>query len=123
MDVPDRDAVNVTVVSVVTADVSTFAVTLLCPAGTTTDVGTVAFALPDDNATDVPPEGAGPLNVMVICDESPPATDVGLMAKLLRAAFVTLSTPVAVTPFRLAVMLASVSVATAFVVMVNVADV
>ena len=66
MDVPDRDAVNVTVVSVVTADVSTFAVTLLCPAGTTTDAGTVTFAFPDVNATDVPPAGAGPLNVTVI---------------------------------------------------------
>jgi len=66
LDTPDSDAVNVTLVSVVTADVSTFAVTLLCPAGTTTAAGTVAFALPDDNATDVPPAGAGPLNVMVI---------------------------------------------------------
>jgi len=61
----------------VTAFVVTVKVWDVCPAGTRTDAGTVAFVLSDDNATEYPPTGAGTSNVTVPVAFVPPDTDVG----------------------------------------------
>ena len=74
-----------------TAVVEIVNVALVAPAGTVTDPGTEALALPDDNETTAPPAGAGPLSVTVPVEEFPPITDVGARFKLLSPAAFTVS--------------------------------
>jgi len=62
---PLKLPVIVAVVVAETAVVVTVKVPVVAPAATVTDAGTVALVLLEDNATEVPPLGAGPLKVTV----------------------------------------------------------
>jgi len=72
--VPARVAEMFANVAAVTPDVVTVNVAVLEPAATVTDAGTVAAALSEANATDIPPAGAAPLSVTVPIDGVPPRT-------------------------------------------------
>ena len=67
----------VAVVLEATGVVVTVNVAVVAPAATLTDAGVCAEALLDPSVTLAPPDGAGPVNVMVPVDESPPMTDAG----------------------------------------------
>lgn len=58
----------------------------LFPAGTVTDAGTLAAALPLLSETDAPAGPAGPLTVTVAVEEFPPKTLVGLRVSELKVA-------------------------------------
>jgi len=76
---PPRAAVIVTVVEDETERVVTVNAALAEPAATVTLAGTVAtFVLLLESVTTAPPEGAGPLKVIVPCEDTPPTTLVGL---------------------------------------------
>src|SRR5690349_10292214 len=70
-------AVRVAETEDVTEAVVTVKVSLLLPAATVTERGTVAAALLLESETDTPPVGAGPLKVMVPVAEAPPVTLAG----------------------------------------------
>ena len=70
-------AVITAVVCAASGVVDTVNVAVDCPTGTTTELGTVAAALPLDSATAVPPVGATPESVTVPVDVFPPNTEVG----------------------------------------------
>lgn len=53
-------------------------VAVVCPADTTTELGTVAATFPVDKAMVVPPAPAGPERVTVPVEELPPCIDGGL---------------------------------------------
>jgi hypothetical protein len=65
-------AVTVTLMAEVTAFVATLKVTELDPAGTVTDLGTVAFVEPEERATDIPEPAAIPLSETVPIALFPP---------------------------------------------------
>jgi len=56
----------------------------VAPAGTVTDVGTVAEIPEDDRFTTVPPTGAGDNNVTVPVAEFPPTTAPGVILRLYK---------------------------------------
>lgn len=62
-----------------TGDVLTGKVTVFCPAGTTTDAGTTAFALLLERFTNTPPAGEALDNVTVPVAPLPETTGFGLM--------------------------------------------
>jgi hypothetical protein len=69
---------------------------VVAPAATATLAGTVAFALLLDNATDIPPPGAGPLNVTVQLDDPGAFTVDGLQetpVSVTGVAWMTVITP------------------------------
>jgi hypothetical protein len=72
-------AVIVELVLVATAVVVTVKVAVVAPAGTVTELGTVA-GLVAESPTEVPPVGAAPVKVTVPVDEFPPVTVAGLTA-------------------------------------------
>ena len=72
----------------VTGEVVTLKAALIAPAATVTVAGTEADALLSESVTTAPPDGAGPVNVTVPCDELPPMIGVGLT---LRADRVTVA--------------------------------
>ena len=76
-DTPSSPAVTVTGVVLGTAEVVIEKFTVLWPAGTVTDVGTVADALLDFRVTTAPPVGAIPARVIVPVDDVPPVTVIG----------------------------------------------
>ena len=66
------------IVAVPGKEADTVNVTLVCPAGTTTELGTRATnLLLLESDTDMPPDGAGPLSKAVPVDEAPHRTEVG----------------------------------------------
>ena len=70
----------VAVVDAVTALVFTVKVAVVAPATTVTLVGALAAVLLLESMTCAPPPGAGPPNVTMPLDESPPVTLVGFNA-------------------------------------------
>jgi hypothetical protein len=69
---------SVTDVGAVTGEVVMVKAALVAPAATVTLAGTDADALLSESVTTAPPDGAGPVNVTVPCDELPPMIEVGL---------------------------------------------
>lgn len=118
---PLNDAETVTTVDVDTAVVVIVNRALVEPAATVTLVGVCATALLSETVTTAPPAGAGPLKVTVPVEDLPPTTAVGLKVKELSTGGFTVSVAVCVTPLYLAVIVTVVLVATALVVIVNVA--
>ena len=94
--VPFAVAETFAVPSTPTAVVVTVNVAVVAPAATVTDEGTVADALSDRRATEVPPVGAGPVRVTVPVEGLPPTTDVGLSDTDVTPAVVTASDALAV---------------------------
>jgi len=88
--------VIVTGVELKTTEVVISKLTVLAPADTVTDAGTVAAGLLLFNATMAPPVGAGAVRVMVPIEPVPPMTAVGLTLTELRAAGTGLTVKVAV---------------------------
>jgi len=106
-----------------TTNVVTVKVAEFCPAETVTLAGTVAAEVfEDDRLTLIPPVGAGPLMFTVPVELAPPTTVVGFNDSAVAVGARTVILACAV-PFKVAVMMAVVSVATAEVVMVKVAEV
>jgi hypothetical protein len=68
----------VATVRVVTLAVVTVNVAEVEPAATVTVAGTIALALLDDSDITAPPDGAGPLTVIVAVDDAPPTTVEGV---------------------------------------------
>lgn len=111
-------AVTVVEVFVATPNVVTVKVVEVLPAGTVTEVGTVAAAvLLLCRETDAPPVGDGPVSVTVPVEVLPPITLVGLRLKDVRltGAGVTVKVAVCVEP-KEPVMITAVFALTAFVV-------
>jgi hypothetical protein len=90
----------VAAVEAVTAVLVTVNVALELPALTVTDAGTTALVLLLDNATMMPPVGAGPVSVTVPVEEVPPVTLDGLSdtTESATAGGVIVSCDVRVTP-------------------------
>jgi len=84
-DFPLRLAVMTDVVDELTPVVVTVNVALDCPAGTVTDGGTLAGELLLVNATETPPDAAGPFKVTVPVELDPPTTEVGFKVTLMGA--------------------------------------
>lgn len=118
---PFTVAVIVAVTAALTAAVVTVNVADVCPAATVTVPGTVADELLDASATTRPPVGAGPLNVTVPVDETPPATVVGLTITEDVTGAETVRDALAIVENAEAEIVDVVFVATAAVVMVNAA--
>lgn len=116
-------AVIVDEVCVVTEIVDTVNVAVDEPAGTVTEAGTVAAVLLLVRATAVPPVPAGPESVTVPVDVEPPTTVVGFKVSDCTTEGSTFRTAVNVLVPRLAEIKAEVTVETADVVIVKVADV
>ena len=115
-------AVIVSVTLLETAAVVTVNVAVVCPAVTVTEVGTVALVLLELKLTETPPVGAGPFNVIVPVDVTPPRTDVGATARLISAGGLTVSVANSEPPFSVPVMVAATAEDTAEVETVKVAD-
>jgi hypothetical protein len=116
-------AVIVAEVLIATPNVVTGNVVEVFPAGTVTEVGTVAAAgLLLCRETETPPVGAGPVSVTVPVEGLPPITLVGLRLRDVRltGASVMVKVAVCVEP-KEPVMVTAVLVLTAFVVMAKVA--
>ena len=97
-------------------------VAVVVPGATVTLAGAWAAAvLLLESVTTAPPTGAGPLNVTVPVEESPPTTDVGLRLTDVRVAAVTVKVVVRVTVLYSAEIVTEVLLATGLVVMVKVA--
>jgi len=111
----------VAVVVVETAVVLTVNVAEVDPAGTVTVLGTLAFELPLDRLTTVPPGPAAPVRVAVPVEVFPPITVVGESVKLESVAGVMVKLAVDVVPPWVAEITAVVVADTATVVTVNVA--
>ena len=75
--------VIVTVVLVATGIVVAVNVAVFVPAATVTVAGTVVDGSLDVRFTEEPPVGVLPANVIVPVEETPPATEVGLIARVL----------------------------------------
>ena len=111
-------AVIVAELLLATPDVVTVNVVEVLPAGTVTEVGTVATAvLLLCRETETPPVGAGPVRVTVPVEGLPPIKLVGLRLRIvrLRGAGVTVKVAVCVEPNE-PVMITAVLALTAFVV-------
>lgn len=91
MFTPLRVAVIVAIVLLATDAVAAVNVAFDVPSATFTDAGTVAVELLEDNVTDVPPVGAGPLKVTVPVDGLPPTTDIGFRLSTVNAGGVIVS--------------------------------
>jgi hypothetical protein len=76
----------VTLVEESTGVVDTLKIAVEFPAGTVTVAGTVADELLLETPTEIPPLGAGLLNVMVPMDGLPPATVTGFTDTHVKAA-------------------------------------
>lgn len=76
--IPACVAVIVAEVTLETAVVDTVNVPVVEPAATVTELGTVALVLPEESATTVPAEPAGPFNVTVPVVVNPPVIELGL---------------------------------------------
>ena len=74
---PPNVAVIVGVVVEATAFVVTVKFAVVAPANTFTEAVTLAAALSLESPTELPPEGAGPVNVTVPVEDVPPITLVG----------------------------------------------
>jgi hypothetical protein len=121
-ELPDRVAVIVTVVEMLTGFEVTGAVTDVAPAGTVMVAGTLAAALLLERATATPLVPAAALMVTVavpFC--APPRRLVGLMASDATEKGLTVSVADAESPFAAAEMVTEVAAPTWAVVMVNVA--
>jgi len=118
---PFTVAVIVAVTAALTAAVVTVKVADVCPAATVTVPGTVADELLDASATTRPPVGAGPLSVTVPVEETPPATVVGLSVTEVVTGAETVRDAFALVVNAPAEIVEVVFVATAAVVIVNVA--
>ena len=94
---------------------------LFAPAGTVTLPGGVAMLLPEVRLTVAPPVGAGPFNETMPVDELPPVTDVGDKVSPFNTAGVTVIEAFKGVSPKDAVIVATVTLATAEVVSVNVA--
>ena len=110
------DEVEVDTANVVTANVAD-----VVPAGTVTDVGTVAFGLLDCNETTAPEPPGALARVTVPVDDVPPGTDVGLSVRLRSPDGVIVSSAFWLVPLSVPVMVTLVVVATPMVLIVNVA--
>ena len=75
--VPLSVAVIVGVAAETLAVVVTVKFAVVAPASTFTEAGTLAAALSLESPTELPPEGAGPVNVTVPVEDVPPITLVG----------------------------------------------
>lgn len=64
-------------------------VAVVAPAGTVTELATVADEPLEASVTTIPPVGAGPVRVTVPVDEAPPTTVVGLRVKALTVGALT----------------------------------
>ncbi len=102
-----RAAVIVAVVFAVTAVVLTVKVTEVLPAGIVTVLGIVAEAWPLDSDITMPPTGAAEPSVTVPVLDCPPLTDAGFSVSDSREAVLIVSFADCVTPFRLAVTVAT----------------
>ena len=97
-------------------------VAVVAPAATVTLAGAWAAAvLLLETVTSAPPTGAGPLNVTVPVEDTPPSTDVGLRVTDVRVAAVTVRVVVRVTLLYSAEIVTEVLLATGLVVIVKVA--
>jgi hypothetical protein len=105
-----------------TAEVVTVNAADVWPARMVTLAGAVAAALSLERATTRPPTGAALLTVTVPVEEVPPRTEVGLSDSVLSTGAVTVKGAVTVTPFSRPDSVTGVSVATAKVVIGNVAE-
>jgi hypothetical protein len=112
--------VIVTGVTLVTTAVVTVNVTLVALAATVTLAGVVADALLSDRITTAPPAGAGPFNVTVPVEETPPPTVPGFITTPDIASGLMPSTAVFTEALKVAVIVAEVEFVTAIVVAVNV---
>ena len=96
---------------------------LLAPAGTVTVAGGMIAGSELAKATTTPAAPAGPSKVTrQVVAEDPDETELGEMVMAVSTGGRTVSTPVRVTPPKLAEMLTGVVTATSVVVMVNTAD-
>jgi hypothetical protein len=111
----------VTGVEVLTATVVAWKVMLLVLASTVTLDGTVTALLLLCSETEMPPVGAGPVNVTVPVDGLPPTTEVGLILTADRAGGLIVSPACRLLDPYVAVIVAGVEVLTATVVTVKVA--
>lgn len=111
----------VAVTELVTTDVFTLNGAEVEPAGTVTEVGTVALELLDDKLTTTPPDPAGPLSVTVPADAVPPATDDGATDTLINPVGFIVRVVVCVDPPEVPVIVAVVVDVTAAVVTLKVA--
>ena len=118
------DAVIVVFVFAPTAVVDTIKLAAVAPAGTISPVkGRITLGLFTERPIRRPPAGAGPVSVTVPIEYPPPTTDVGAIAKLCKVAGTIATSAVSLSWPRLAVIVTSVSSATAEVIMPNVAEV
>ena len=77
------------------------------PAGTATDVGTVALPLLLERITDTPPIGATVPKVTVPVETPPPTTDVGFKTSDVTTGGLMVNDALTLTLFRLAVTVAT----------------
>ena len=117
---PANVAVIVAEAFAATAVVVTLNVAEVDPAGTVTVAGTVAEALFDASAMEIPPVGAAALIVTVPTEATPPTTLVGLRVTLLTLSGLTVSVAVLLAPPRVAVTVAVAEEPTTLVVTVKV---
>ena len=120
-EVPFKLPVNVTLTDDVTAAVATTNVALEDPEGITMFAGTEATPLLEASATDIPPEGAGPVKVAIPVADVPPTTFVGETEMEASVATVIVNVALAAEDGVEADINAEVALATGEVVTVNVA--
>src|SRR5512142_43198 len=84
---PEKEARIVTALVVVTGNVVTLNVPIVCPAAMATDEGTVARPGAElESPMDAPPAGAGAASVTVPTEGLPPVTLVGFIVSVSAAA-------------------------------------
>jgi hypothetical protein len=120
---PPALAVIATFVGAFTRRALILKVAEVLPAGTVTDAGTEATALPEDRFTTTPPAGAWPFSVTVPTAVLPLATGFGAIERLDSATAVTLSVADLVAEPRVAVMVAVKLPFCAVVLIAKLADV
>ncbi len=117
------DAEILTVTVAATAVVFTVNSATILPAGTVTETGTEALALPPASVIVMPPAGAAEPMVTIPVDAFPPFTVDGLKVSDVNTGGSIVRDAVSVTPLRPALIVATSCVATATVFTVNVARV
>jgi len=119
-DVPLAVAVIVGLLAAVTAIVVMLKVALDVPDATVIEPGTVALELLDESATVIPPDGAGPFNVIVPTELLPPTTEAGFNPSDAIAGGLSDTVPTWEIPFSVPVICAETKIETGVVEIVNV---